>query len=81
MYCFTVSLLFHSVPPAEGAVTHQGEEESSESDGDEPSLNPEPKTPPSASNAGDSHPGSAVHRPKGTQRYRVVYIERGREDI
>uniref|UniRef100_A0A8C4ZMQ7 WD repeat and FYVE domain containing 3 n=1 Tax=Gadus morhua TaxID=8049 RepID=A0A8C4ZMQ7_GADMO len=34
-----------------------GEEESSESDGDEPSLNPEPKTPPSASNAGDIRSG------------------------
>ena len=59
-------------------MTHQGEEESSESDGDEPSLHQEPKTPPTAANAGDSHPGSAVHRPKGTHiLYRLVYIERG----
>ncbi|KAG7271513.1 hypothetical protein CRUP_007502, partial [Coryphaenoides rupestris] len=50
----------------EGAENHQGEEESSESDGDEPSLNQEPKTPPTSSNGGDSHPGSSVHRPKGS---------------
>jgi len=60
--------MLFSIPPVEGAENQQGEEESSESDGDEPSLNQEPKTPPTSSNGGDSHPGSAVHRPKGTHR-------------
>ncbi|XP_010779437.1 WD repeat and FYVE domain-containing protein 3-like [Notothenia coriiceps] len=48
----------------EGGVSQNGEEDSSESDGDEPSLSQEPKAPHNPS-AGGSQPVSAVHRPRG----------------
>ncbi|XP_028980419.2 WD repeat and FYVE domain-containing protein 3 isoform X4 [Esox lucius] len=63
---------------AEGPETHNGDDDSSESDGDEPSLSTDSKPSPrphSAATAGGgagsaeggsgSQPGSAVHRPKG----------------
>uniref|UniRef100_A0A3B3CMY5 FYVE-type domain-containing protein n=1 Tax=Oryzias melastigma TaxID=30732 RepID=A0A3B3CMY5_ORYME len=44
---------------------HNGEDDSSESDGDEPSLSQESRPPRNPSTGGGSQPGSAVHRPRG----------------
>uniref|UniRef100_H3DD36 WD repeat and FYVE domain containing 3 n=1 Tax=Tetraodon nigroviridis TaxID=99883 RepID=H3DD36_TETNG len=49
----------------EGGETHNGDDDSSDSDGDEPSLNQEPKAPRNPSTGGGSQPGSTVHRPRG----------------
>ncbi|XP_035514187.1 WD repeat and FYVE domain-containing protein 3 [Morone saxatilis] len=49
----------------EGGVAHNGDDDSSESDGDEPSLSQEPKVPRNPSTGGGSQPGSTVHRPRG----------------
>ncbi|XP_054466267.1 WD repeat and FYVE domain-containing protein 3 [Anoplopoma fimbria] len=49
----------------EGGESHNGDEDSSESDGDEPSLSQEPKAPHNPSTGGGSQPGSTVHRPRG----------------
>uniref|UniRef100_A0A3Q3MNA9 FYVE-type domain-containing protein n=1 Tax=Labrus bergylta TaxID=56723 RepID=A0A3Q3MNA9_9LABR len=44
---------------------HNADDDSSESDGDEPSLSQEPKAPRNPSTGGGSQPGSTVHRPRG----------------
>uniref|UniRef100_A0A3P9J0T7 WD repeat and FYVE domain containing 3 n=1 Tax=Oryzias latipes TaxID=8090 RepID=A0A3P9J0T7_ORYLA len=44
---------------------HNADDDSSESDGDEPSLSQESRTPRNPSTGGGSQPGSAVHRPRG----------------
>ena len=57
-----------SLGPPEGGESHNGDDDSSESDGDEPSLSQEPRAPRNPSTGGgSSQPGSAVHRPRGTQ--------------
>lgn len=53
----------------EGGESHNGDEDSSESDGDEPSLSQEPKAPRNPSTGGGSQPGSTVHRPRGTNQH------------
>lgn len=52
---------------SEGGESQNGDEDSSESDGDESSLTQEPKTLRNPSTGG-SQPGSTVHRPRGTVR-------------
>uniref|UniRef100_A0A3P9L505 WD repeat and FYVE domain containing 3 n=1 Tax=Oryzias latipes TaxID=8090 RepID=A0A3P9L505_ORYLA len=44
---------------------HNADDDSSESDGDEPSLSQESRPPRNPSTGGGSQPGSAVHRPRG----------------
>lgn len=71
MNFFTMDMCIIKVPHfihlTEGGETHNGDEDSSESDGDEPSLSQEPKAPRNPSTGGGSQPGSAVHKPRGTQ--------------
>lgn len=52
---------------SEGGESHNGDDDSSDSDGDEPSLSQEPKAPRNPSTGGGSQPGSTVHRPRGAQ--------------
>ncbi|XP_035766605.1 WD repeat and FYVE domain-containing protein 3 [Neolamprologus brichardi] len=49
----------------EGGESHNGDDDSSESDADEPSLSQEPRAPRNPSTGGGSQPGSTVHRPRG----------------
>ena len=58
-----------SVGLTEGGESHNGDDDSSDSEGDEPSLSQEPKTPRNPSTGGGSQPGSTVHRPRGTQLF------------
>lgn len=51
---------------AEGGESQNGDDDSSDSEADEPSLSQEPKAPSNPSTGGGSQPGSAVHRPRGT---------------
>lgn len=54
------------IVPAEGGDSQNGDDDSSDSEADEPSLSQEPKAPSNPSTGGGSQPGSAVHRPRGT---------------
>ncbi|XP_024909182.1 WD repeat and FYVE domain-containing protein 3 isoform X1 [Cynoglossus semilaevis] len=49
----------------EGGESHNGDDDSSESDVDEPSLTQETKETGNPSTGGGSQPGSATHRPRG----------------
>uniref|UniRef100_H2MQV2 WD repeat and FYVE domain containing 3 n=1 Tax=Oryzias latipes TaxID=8090 RepID=H2MQV2_ORYLA len=53
------------VPDCCGENHNAADDDSSESDGDEPSLSQESRPPRDPSTGGGSQPGSAVHRPRG----------------
>lgn len=60
----------------EGGESHNGDDDSSESDVDEPSLTQETKETGNPSTGGGSQPGSATHRPRGDithHRTLIVY--------
>lgn len=63
---------------AEGAENHNGEDDSSESDADDPGPVQEPKAPRNPSTGGGSQPGSAVHRARGTPPSRRATCPWGR---
>lgn len=80
MYCMCILIVFTWLEVrnfvtlsglTEGGESHNGDDDSSESDGDEPSLSQEPKVPRNPSTGG-SQPGSAVHRPRGAQHTNVL---------
>lgn len=64
--CFCYERVNCLIVPAEGGESQNGEDDSSDSEADEPSLSQEPKAPSNPSTSGGSQPGSAVHRPRGT---------------